>query len=199
MHATLSRILVLTSALALATAGMATAATVGEKAPSFTLTDLDGQSHSLADYAGKTVVLEWINPNCPISLRHTKEKTMIELADAHGEVVWLAINSTNPDSRDYLEKAAHKKFNQKHGIDYTVLYDPTGEVGKAYEAKTTPHMYIVDAEGTLAYNGAIDDDPGGRKKAAERTNYVDGGLVAVAADRSVDPANTTPYGCSVKY
>lgn len=195
----LSTTFVLAAALTFLACGPASAATVGEAAPTFTLEDLDGNSVSLADYEGKTVVLEWINPNCPISLRHTNEKTMIDLVDEHGDVVWLAINSTNPEHRDYLEPAEHKAFNAEKGIDYTVLYDPSGEVGKAYGARTTPHMYIVDGDGTLVYNGAIDDDPRGRNPQAERTNYVDGGVVAVAANRSVDPATTEPYGCSVKY
>lgn len=174
-------------------------ATVGEKAPSFTLTDLDGNSHSLADFAGKTVVLEWINPNCPVSDRHAGESTMVSLADKHDEVVWVAINSTAADHRDFLEPAEHAEWAEDHGIEYAILYDETGETGKAYDAKTTPHMYIIDADGTLVYNGAIDDDPPGRKDQAERTNYVDTGLLALAAGNDVDPASTKPYGCSVKY
>lgn len=195
----LTSTLVLVAAVALVACGPASAATVGEAAPAFTLNDLDGNQVSLADYEGQTVVLEWINPNCPVSLRHTDEKTMIDLVDEHENVVWLAINSTHPAHGNYLEPAEHKAFNAEKGIDYTVLYDPTGEVGQAYGARTTPHMYIVDGDGTLVYNGAIDDDPRGRTPKAERTNYVDGGVVAVAANRSVDPATTKPYGCSIKY
>lgn len=176
----------------------ASAATVGEAAPGFTLTDLDGEEHTLADLRGQVVVLEWINPRCPFSERHAKEKTMTGLADEH-EVVWLSVNSTNPGHRDYLEPAEHQAFNDQYGIDYPVLYDPSGDVGRAYDAKTTPHMYVIDAEGTLLYDGAIDDDPGGRRKPAERTNYVDDGLADHAASRPIEPATTKPYGCSVKY
>jgi len=176
----------------------ASAATVGEAAPAFTLTDLEGQEHTLADYRGKVVVLEWINPRCPFSDRHAKEKTMMGLADEH-EVVWLAVNSTSPEQRDYLEPAEHRAYNKKHGIEYPVLYDPTGGVGQAYDAKTTPHMYVIGEDGTLLYDGAIDDDPAGRRAAKQRTNYVDGGLVAHAAGNPVEPATTKPYGCSVKY
>ena len=193
----------LLAAAALVAAGCAVQAqaggAVGEKAPGFTLTDLEGRSHSLADHEGKVVVLEWVNPNCPFSDRHAREKTMASLADRHGEVVWLGINSTNDDHRDYLQPAEHKAWADEHGVDYPILQDPSGEVGKAYDAKTTPHMYIIDQTGTIAYNGAIDDDPPGRREQAERTNYVGAGLVAHAADREIDPASTKPYGCSMKY
>jgi peroxiredoxin len=187
-------------AAALLTAAPAlAAATVGDTAPAFALQDLDGDRHALADYEGKVVVLEWINPNCPVSDRHAREKTMSRLHARHGDVVWLAINSTNPDSRDYVPAGEHAEWAAENGIDYTILYDPSGDVGRAYGAKTTPHMYIVDEAGKLAYNGAIDDDPPGRRKQAERTNYVGTGLASHKAGRDVSPATTKPYGCSVKY
>jgi peroxiredoxin len=201
MHAArFGRTLALTAlALALAAAPALATATVGAPAPTFQLKDLAGKTRSLADYKGKVVVLEWINPNCPYSNRHAREKTMVDLAHKHGQVVWLAINSTNPQSGDYLEPAEHMAWNRKNGIDYAVLYDTTGQVGKAYGAKTTPHMFIIDPQGKVAYNGAIDDDPSGREARPERTNYVDLGLIAEAGHRSPDPAATKPYGCSVKY
>lgn len=172
---------------------------VGEKADGFTLTSASGEEISLADYAGKTVVLEWINPNCPFSDRHAREKTMTRLEHQHGEVVWLAVNSTNPKSGDYLQPSEHLAWNRERGIDYPVLYDPSGTVGHAYGAKTTPHMYIIDGSGTLLYNGAIDDDRSGRRDPSERTNYVDLGLTALAGGGRPDPATTKPYGCTVKY
>ena len=172
---------------------------VGEIAPAFSLKGVDGKSYSLKDYKGKTVVLEWINPNCPFSDRHAREGTMTALAKQHGEVVWLAINSTNPQSGDFLSAAEHRAYDQKNGISYPVLYDETGAIGHAYGAKTTPHMFIVDATGKIAYNGAIDNDPSGREAKAARTNYVGGGLTLEAAGKSPDPAATKPYGCSVKY
>lgn len=180
-------------------AGPAGAATVGEAAPAFSLTDLAGETHSLADYKGKTVVLEWVNPECPFSDRHAREKTMTELAARHGEVVWLGINSTSPDHGNFLEPTEHAEWAEEHGISYPILYDRDGSVGHAYGAKTTPHMFIVDPSGTLIYDGAIDDDPPGRMAQAERMNYVDGGLVALASNQALDPATTKPYGCSVKY
>lgn len=175
------------------------AGTVGDKAPAFTLTDLDGNTHSLADFAGKTVVLEWVNPKCPYSDRHAKEGTMAAVADKHDDVVWLGINSTVEGHSNFMQPAEHKKWAEDNDVDYAILYDETSETGKAYGAKTTPHMYIIDGDGTIVYNGAIDDDPPGRKDQAERANYVDSGLVAMAAGGDVDPASTKPYGCTVKY
>lgn len=172
---------------------------VGETAPAFQLKDLNGKTHSLADYKGKVVVLEWVNPECPFSDRHAREKTMSNLAKKHGNVVWLGINSTNANHDNFLQPAEHKAWAQKNGVSYAVLYDETGKVGKAYDAKTTPHMYIIDEQGKIAYNGAIDDDPSGRTAAAKRVNYVDGGLIAELAGKKADPAATKPYGCSVKY
>lgn len=189
---------ILLAGLALAAAPVF-ATSVGETAPAFQLKDLNGKSHSLADYKGKVVVLEWINPNCPISDRHAREKTMTDLAKKHGDVVWLGINSTNDSHRDFLKPAEHLAYNRKNGITYTVLYDETGKVGKAYGAQTTPHMFIVDKAGKLVYNGAIDDDPSGRNPRAQRVNYVDGGVVAKKAGKNPNPATTKAYGCSVKY
>jgi peroxiredoxin len=170
--------------------------TVGQAAPDFTLRDLDGQEVALASLRGKTVVLEWINPNCPFSLRHSKQKTMQTTADKHAEVVWLGINSTNPTHGDHLEPAEYKAFLAEHAIRYPVLDDGAGAVGRAYGAKTTPHMYVIDPQGNLAYAGAIDDDPRGN---GAKVNYVDAALTAMAQGESPDPASTRPYGCSVKY
>jgi peroxiredoxin len=195
----MSALVLLLVAVAVPALADGTVGVVGAPAPGFTLKALDGSEHSLADYAGKAVVLEWINPNCPFSNRHAEEKTMTTVAGKHQEVVWLGINSTNPDSRDYLTPAAHQKWAEKNGIHYAILYDPTGEVGHAYGARTTPHMFIIDEQGKIEYNGAIDDDPAGRKAMAQRTNYVDGGLSEHEHSEPVDPATTKPYGCSVKY
>ena len=167
---------------------------VGAIAPAFELQDLDGKAVTLAEFRGKTVVLEWINPNCPVSRGYADRKVMVQTAAAHPEAVWLAINSTSPKHRDYLAAPAHKAYDAKQGIGYPVLYDTSGEVGRAYGAKTTPHMFIVDENGKLAYNGAIDSGPG-----AASTNYVDAALQALAEGRRPDPATTQPMGCSVKY
>jgi peroxiredoxin len=145
---------------------------VGETAPGFKLQGVDGKTYSLDAYKGKTVVLEWVNPGCPFSDRHAREHTMSELSKQHGEVVWLGINSTNPTHGDFLKPAAHNAWMVKNGVNYPVLYDLKGEVGHAYGARTTPHMFIIDPKGKIAYNGAIDDDPRGGKDKAQRVNYV---------------------------
>ena len=168
---------------------------VGAPAPDFTLKGLDGAEISLAGLRGKTVVLEWINPNCPVSRRHADAKTMVTTAAKHPQAVWLAINSTRADHQDYLAPADHQKYNAERGIGYPVLYDASGQVGRAYGAKTTPHMYVIDPEGKLAYMGAIDDGPSGRAK----TNYVDAALTALEQGKRPEPAVTKAYGCSVKY
>ena len=190
--ATLAVALLLTSLLA-ATPLLAVA--VGDPAPDFKLQDLDGKEVSLAQFRGKTVVLEWNNPNCPFSRKHSEEKTVVSLAAAHPDVVFLAINSTNASHRDFLQPEAYKKFNAEHGITYPALYDPSGATGQAYGAKTTPHMFVVDKSGKLAYAGAIDSAQSGGAK----VNYVEQALAALAAGKPVDPASTKPYGCSVKY
>lgn len=189
-----------TLALGLGSACAASAdAVVGEQAPSFALQDLDGHEYSLGDERGKVVVLEWINPKCPFSKRHADQKTMIHLHDQNPDVVWLAINSTNPDHEDHLTPDEHKAYDRKEGIDYPVLVDPTGDVAHAYGAKATPHMFVIDEAGTLIYSGAIDDDPLGRQAPDKRTNYVAEALAAHAAGKPVTPATTKPYGCSIKY
>lgn len=168
---------------------------VGQTAPAFTLKNLDGTAVSLADFKGKPVVLEWINPNCPFSRRHSEAKTMASTAAKHAEAAWLGINSTNSSHGDFLSVEKHKEFNAKNGVNYAVLYDSSGEVGRAYGAKTTPHMIIVDKDGKVAYNGAID----GGAMSGGKNNYVDAALTALADGKVPDPSTTKPYGCSVKY
>jgi len=191
----------LRSALAVAVLVMAGTAAAGEgvevgkAAPDFALTDTTGNRVSLADYNGKVVVLEWLNPDCPYVQRHYKAGTMEKLATKYGGqgVVWLTINSTN-----YMDAAANAKFKAANDLPYTILVDQSGEVGHLYNAATTPHMYVIDGEGTLAYVGAIDDDPRGGKGDGA-TNYVAAALDEVLAGSAVTTAETKPYGCSVKY
>lgn len=190
---------VLPVALAAASPQTATAVAVGAIAPAFELRDAKGATHRLADYAGKVVVLEWVNPNCPFSDRHAREKTMSALAAQHGEVTWLGINSTAASHKDFLAPAAMDAWAVKNGIGYALLEDASGAIGKAYDAKTTPHLIVVGADGKVAYNGAIDNDPPGKLAVAERDNYVGRALTALAGGQVVDPATTKPYGCSVKY
>ncbi len=169
-------------------------ATIGAPAPAFTLPDAAGQPVKLSDFAGKVVVLEWVNPDCPFVKRHADAGTMRSLAQKYqGKVVWLGINSTN-----YMDSAANAKWIAERSLPYPVLDDHTGAVGHAYNAKTTPHMYVIDTTGKLVYAGAIDDDNAGTK-GASAVNYVDAALAEITAGKPVSVAETKPYGCSVKY
>jgi peroxiredoxin len=172
---------------------------VGAAAPDFQLKDLAGKPHKLSDLKGKVVVLEWVNPNCPFSDRMQREKVMTETGAKHPGAVWLGINSTAADHKDYLAPAEHQAYSRKHGIGHAVLYDESGNTGRAYGARTTPHMFVIDEQGKVIYNGAIDDDPPGRKSKNERQNHVDSALGAHEQGKAPDPASTRPYGCSVKY
>jgi peroxiredoxin len=180
--------------MTLAGAAAASNATVGAAAPNFTLTDTAGNEMSLSDFAGKVVVLEWVNPDCPFVQRHYKAGTMKNLATTYGAegVVWLTINSTN-----YMDASANAAFKTANGLPYPILVDQSGEVGHLYGAATTPHMYVIDGGGTLVYIGAIDDDP--RGSSDDPKNYVAAALDEVLAGEAVATAETKPYGCSVKY
>ncbi len=185
-------------ALALPTRGddkSAAKAAIGQPAPQFTLQDQNGKSISLADYSGKIVVLEWVNPNCPYVQRHYKAKTMISLADkfAPKDVVWLAINTTHD-----ADNAFNKNWVSQNSLDYPILNDSKGVVGHEYGAKTTPDMFIINKDGALAYSGGIDNDPEGDKGSA-RINYVDQALSELLAGQTVSTPQTKSYGCSVKY
>lgn len=183
-----------TTATASAEPSATAVASIGAPAPAFSLTDQTGKRVSLADYSGKIVVLEWINPDCPFVQRHARLKTMDTLARKYENagVVWLGINSTN-----YMNDASNAKWIAANSLPYPVLDDHTGEVGHAYGARTTPNMYVIDAKGRLVYEGAIDNDPGG--EAGGSVNYVDVALTELLAGKPVSTAQTKPYGCSVKY
>lgn len=173
----------------------------GDKAPDFTLTDTAGVSHSLAKYLadGKVVVLEWFNPDCPFIIKHHKlNKTMNETFAfmGHKGVVWLAVNSSAAGKQGAgLERnqAAHKEYE----MSFPILMDEAGKVGRAYGAKTTPHMFIIGKDGKVVYTGAIDDDASPTQ--CGQRNYVISALRAVLEGRPVPEPSTKPYGCSVKY
>ena len=176
-------------------------AKVGEKAPDFTLTDTDGKQHTLSDYtkAGKIVVLEWFNSGCPYVVKHhVTHQTMATLAKEFKDkdVVWVAINSGAPGLQGHgLE--LNKKIKKEWKIEYPILLDEPGNVGRAYEARTTPHMYIIDKTGTLVYAGAIDNNRSPTELGD--VNYVRQALKQVIAGETVTESMTRPYGCSVKY
>lgn len=167
---------------------------IGKPAPAFSGVDETGARHALADYKGKAVVLEWTNPDCPFVRRHYQAGTMEKLAAALGakDVVWLAVNSTWSNT-----PADTVAWKEKEGFAYATLQDADGSIGRAYGAKTTPQMFVIDAEGLLRYRGAIDDDPHGSTAAPK--NYVEAAVEAIRVGASPDPSDTPPYGCSVKY
>lgn len=189
---------------ALTLSGAAQAAPeLGKPAPDFTGTDSNGTTHKLSDLKGKIVVLEWTNPECPFVLKHYDSKNMQALQTKYTEagVTWLSINSGAEGKQGNLTGEAANAYIKKHDAKQTAyLLDPAGEIGKLYDAKTTPHMFVIDKEGTLVYAGAIDDnDSANPADAATAKNYVSAALDEVIAGKPVTDAQTKPYGCSVKY
>jgi AhpC/TSA family len=192
------------SALMLAAApAFAATAVVGQPAPAFSVTDASGKAVSLADFKGKTVVLEWVNPGCPYVRKHYDSANMqgTQKGATDKGVVWLAVNSTAPGHGDYKKPADMAAWMRSQIAAAThTLMDSDGKLGKAYGARTTPHLYIVDAKGTLAYAGGIDDKPSADPADVKTAkNYVNAALGDVIAGKPVAPATTRPYGCSVKY
>jgi peroxiredoxin len=171
----------------------------GDEAPDFTLTDTDGRQHHLADCVadGKTVVLEWFNPDCPFVKKHHKTfHTMTDLHHANPDIVWLAINSGAPGKQGSgLER--NRRAKQDYGMDYPILLDEDGTVGRLYGAKTTPHMFVI-SKGRIVYDGAIDDNPSPSGDPG-KTNHVAAALAQLGHGEEVSVSRTKSYGCSVKY
>jgi len=167
---------------------------VGSPAPAFSLPDQNGRPVSLADFRGKIVVLQWWNEACPYIQRHAKAGTVEAMAQKYkgNDVVVLAINSTAGNTPESNLKAVGQ-----FKLSYPILSDAAGQVGKSYGAKTTPHMFVIDKSGTIAYNGAVDNDPDGNK--ADRVNYVSQAIDELLAGKSLTTPESKPYGCSVKY
>lgn len=171
-----------------------------EMAPSFSLVDYDGKTRTLDEFKGKIVVLEWTNPNCPVVVRHYANGAMQKLQKTYAEkgIVWLTVNSTNPNHQDHLTGEEQKaKYAEWKASPTAQLIDADGKVGREYGARTTPHIFIIDTESKLAYRGAVDDDPRGKKE--QKVNYVSAALEALLAGKAVEVSSTQPYGCSVKY
>lgn len=177
-----------------------TTAALGKAAPDFTLTDLDGKAHTLSQYAGTTVVLEWFNPGCPfVDHAHTKGP-LVDMAakEVAQGVVWLAINSGAPGKQGAgLE--ANREGVTRFGMTNPVLLDEDGAIGHAYGAEKTPHMFIVDAKGTLVYRGGLDNAPMGEPNDGALQSHVAAALADLRAGKPVAVADTPAYGCSVKY
>lgn len=178
-------------------------AKIDEPAPDFTLTDSNGNEHSLSDFKGKYVVLEWINFGCPFVKKHYNSGNMQELQKKYTgkDVVWLSICSSAEGKQGYFEDAEiNEQLNEKNAAMTAYLIDESGEVGHMYNAKTTPHMYIINPEGVLVYAGGIDDKPSTDEDDIETAkNYVSTALDALMSGNEVTNKVTKPYGCSVKY
>lgn len=175
----------------------AAVAKIGEKAPAFELTDVNGKQVKLADFAGKIVVIDWVNPECPVcrgAHQDSRIPNMIKDIEKEG-AVFLAINTTHNTTAE-----ANKEALKKYGVEYTVLLDNDGKVGTAYGAKTTPHLYVIDTEGVLRYNGALDNVGGAKvKEGMTVENYALNAVKQIKAGETVAPDTTKPYGCSVKF
>jgi hypothetical protein len=176
---------------------------VDAPAPAFTATAADGKTVNLADFKGKTVVLEWTNHDCPFVKKHYGSGNMqSQQKDAAAQgVVWLQVISSAPGQQGHVDGAAAKKLNTDRGAaPAATLLDPKGELGKLYGAQTTPHMYVIKGDGTLAYKGGIDSIASAKADdIAKAEPYVKLALADVAAGKKVEKASTRPYGCSVKY
>jgi peroxiredoxin len=189
--------------LILAPLAQAAEAQVDMPAPDFTLPDSNGKSHSLSDYKGKIVVLEWLNHGCPFVKKHYNSGQMQKLQETYGKkgVIWFSIISSAPGKQGYCTpEQANELIKEKKAAPTALLLDPDGDVGKLYGAKTTPHMYIITSDGVLVYNGAIDDIRSSKvEDIAKAKNYVQIGLDEVLAGKEVSTKTSVPYGCSVKY
>jgi hypothetical protein len=172
----------------------------GKPAPDFTVTDIAGKTHRLSDYRGKVVVLEWLNPGCPFVVRHYRSGNMqsTQKAAAADGAVWLQVNS---GSIGDLDPARSVEWQKKQGVTATAyVRDETGKLGRLFGARTTPHLFIIGKDGTLVYQGAIDDQPNASvTNTMSAHNYVKAALAALREGKPVEKASSQPYGCGVKY
>ena len=204
-----SRRLILTAAAAvlavsaLPVAALAAGLPIGKPAPAFEAMDADGRSVRLSDFKGRTVVLEWTNHDCPFVRKHYESGAMQALQKRWTErgVVWLSVISSAPGEQGAVDGAGAKRLTvERAAAPSDVLLDPKGVLGRAYDARTTPHMYIVTGDGILAYQGGIDDKPSTElADIGTARNYVEEALSALAAGTPVAATTTRPYGCTVKY
>jgi len=176
---------------------------VGEPAPDFTAGDSYGETHRLSDYEGRIVVLEWTNHDCPYVRKHYETGNMQALQEAAtaGGVAWFSIVSSRPGSQGHVTpEEANALTESRDAAPTAVLLDPEGIVGRLYDARVTPHMYVIDETGRLVYAGGIDDKPTSRRSSVEGAhNYVQAALTAVQAGEPVATPTARPYGCTVKY
>lgn len=193
----------LLAAVVLAVSATQAAVSVGQPAPNFTAMDTNGKTVSLSDYKGKVVVLEWTNPECPIVKKHYGSGNMQKLQKTYTAegVVWLSINSSARGKEGALTPAeANNVITARSAAPTSLILDPSGAIGHLYEAKTTPHMFIIAKDGRLVYNGAIDSISSTSPDDISRAkNYVSAALDEVLAGKPVTVASSRPYGCSVHY
>ncbi len=172
----------------------------GKPAPDFTITDIAGKTHKLSDYRGKVVILEWLNPACPYVTRHYRSGNMpsTQTAAAADGALWLQVNST---AMGDLDAAKTAEWQKKQGVVATAyIRDQDGKLGRLFGAQTTPHLYVIAKDGTLAYQGAIDDQPqASQASTMSAHNYVKAALEALKAGKPVEKSTTQAYGCGVKY
>jgi hypothetical protein len=191
------------AALSVIAAPVSAAAVVGKPAPNFTLPDVNGKRVSLAAFRGKTVVIEWNNPDCPFVKKHYGSGNMqkTQAAAARDGVVWLTINSSAPGNQGHVNAARAKAYLATAGARPSAyLLDPDGVVGRSYGAKTTPHMFIVNKAGTLVYAGGIDNKPTPNPADINGArNHVLAALTEMKGGKAVSVATSRPYGCAVKY
>jgi peroxiredoxin len=174
----------------------------GEAAPDFTLTDVNGNAHTLSSHKGKIVVLEWTNYDCPFVRKFYNPGAMqaLQAEVAEKGVVWLTINSSAPGKQGNFSKEVWLQRMAAHNAVAPVLLDEDGTVGRAYGARTTPHMFVIHADGTIVYQGAIDSIRSTNAADIEKAdNYVRAAVVALLAGEPVETTDTRPYGCSIKY
>jgi len=181
----------------------ALAARVGEPAPNFTATDSNGKAHTLSSYRGKFVVLEWHNQGCPYTKKHYDSGNMERLQKEWTQkgVVWFTVISSAPGTQGYVTAEQENDYMRRMNAAPTAaLLDPTGDLGHLYGAKTTPHMFIINPDGVLIYDGAIDDkSTPDQADIPSSTNYVSLALSEAMSGRPVSTPTSRPYGCSVKY
>lgn len=176
---------------------------IGKPAPDFTAIGSDGKSYRLADYKGKLVVLEWYNKDCPFIQKHYEPGNMQKIQDQYGKkgVIWFEMASSAQGREGYYSAEEMQKIREKSGSKaLATLMDADGKIGGLYKAKTTPHMFIIDPQGVLIYNGAFDDHPTPYAEDIPKSkNYVSAALDEALAGKPVSQPLTRPYGCSVKY
>jgi len=190
-------------ALALGAAQAVVAATAGQSAPNFQLVDTQGKAVQLSDFKARYVVLEWTNPQCPFVRNHYNTRNMQALQQRWGErdVVWLSIDSSNKSSGEYMKPSKLDLWMHSQGAaQKAVLVDDDSTTARLYQPKTTPHMFVIDPQGTIIYAGAIDDRPSTRPDDPPNArNYVQAALAQATDGKPVATSNSVPYGCSIKY